>query len=270
VSLRVGQEVQALSRRLAASERLSELRRSDRPVHVAVAVVIDRRGRVLIAERPAGKQLAGAWEFPGGKIEPGETPRQGLARELEEEIGITFEHPRPLMRLRHTYPTGEVLLDVWVVRRYRGEPRGLDGQRLRWCDRGALTNARLLPADRPILAALRLPERLRRSAARWYTANAFEAFSNSRGVIAQPDCAARAGAAHGTDAERLEGVLCEDIHEAQAAATAGADFLAIKTALAPAELAALCERVSVPVFAHGISPRRAWAQGASGINAIPG
>jgi 8-oxo-dGTP diphosphatase len=96
---------------------------SDRAaVQVAVAVVIDRRGRVLIADRPADKHLAGAWEFPGGKIEPGETPREGLARELEEEIGIAIEHPRPLMRLRHAYPAGEVLLDVWVVRRYRGEP----------------------------------------------------------------------------------------------------------------------------------------------------
>jgi mutator protein MutT len=225
---------------------------SDRAVHVAVAVLIDRRARVLIAERPAGKHLAGAWEFPGGKIEPGETPRQGLARELEEEIGITIEHPRPLMRLRHAYPSGEVLLDVWVVRRYRGEPRSLDGQRLRWCDREALTNAQLLPADRPILAALLLPERLRRSATRYYTMYSFEEFSSSRAAIAG----------------RLEGVLCNDVREAAAAAVAGAHFLAVRTVLAPADLAALCKRLSVPVFARGISLQRAWAEGASGINAL--
>jgi mutator protein MutT len=243
---------------------------SDRAVEVAVAVVIDARGRVLIADRPPGKHLGDAWEFPGGKIEPGETPREGLARELAEEIGITIEHPRPLMRLRHAYPAGEVLLNVWLVRRYRGEPRGLDGQRLRWCDREALTSAPLLPADRPILAALRLPERLRRSATRWYAVSAFEVFSSCRRAIAQADSAARAAAEPGVGAGQLEGVLCEDVREAETAAAAGAHFLAMKTALAPAELGALCEHVSVPVFARGVSPQRAWAQGASGINAIAG
>ncbi len=225
---------------------------TDRAVQVAVAVVIDRRGRVLIAERPPGKHLAGAWEFPGGKIEPGETPRQGLARELEEEIGITIEHPRPLMRLRHVYPTGAVLLDVWVVRRYQGEPQSLDGQRLRWCDRKALSNAPLLPADRPILAALRLPLHLRRSATRGYAVHAFEEYSSDRPAIAG----------------RLEGVLCKDVPEARAAAVAGAQFLVLGTVLAPAELAALCERVSMPVFARGMSLERAFALGASGINAL--
>jgi mutator protein MutT len=243
---------------------------SDRAVRVAVAVVIDRRGRVLIAERPAGKQLAGAWEFPGGKIEPGETRRQALARELEEELGITIEHPRPLMRLRHAYSTGDVLLDVWVVRHYRGEPRGLDGQRLRWCDREALRNAQLLSADRPILAALRLPERLRRSATRWYSVYGFEVFSNSRSEFARPGSAASAEAAPEAGAGRLEGVLCNGVREAETAAAAGARFLAVRSALSPAELAALCERVSVPVFVRGVSPQRAWAQGASGINAIAG
>jgi hypothetical protein len=140
------------------------------------------------------------------------------------------------------------------VRRYRGEPRGLDGQRLRWCDRKALTHAPLLPADRPILAALRLPERLRRSVTRWYAVNDFEAFSTSRPAIS----------------ERLEGVLCKDAREAEIATAAGAQFLAIRTALAPGELAALRERVFVPVFVRGVSPQRAWAQGASGINALGG
>jgi mutator protein MutT len=227
---------------------------------VAVAVVIDRRGRVLIAQRPVGKHLAGAWEFPGGKIERGETRRQGLARELEEEIGITIEHPRPLMRLHHAYPTGEVLLDVWVVRRYRGEPCGLDGQGLRWCNRQALAKAPLLPADRPILAALRLPERLTRTVTRWYSVHGFGAFSSRRRGFEQPE----------STAEHLTGVLCNGVREAETAAAAGAHFLAVCTALPPAELAALCERVSVPVFARGVSPQRAWAQGASGINAIAG
>jgi mutator protein MutT len=259
--LRVGQEVQALSRRLAASERLTEPHRvgSDRAVHVAVAVVIDCRGRVLIAERPAGKRLAGAWEFPGGKIEPGETVRQGLARELKEEIGITIECPRPLMRLRHAYPTGEVLLDVWVVRRYRGQPRGLDGQALRWCDRKALRSAQLLPADRPIIAALRLPQRLCRACTRRYSVSSFKAFLTAR---------ARQMAGRRVAAERLQGVLCRNVGEVEEAAAAGADFLALRVPIAPARLAALCERVSVPVFVRGVALESAWALGASGINAL--
>jgi len=96
------------------------------PIHVVAAAVIDLRGRVLIAQRPAGKHLAGGWEFPGGKLEPGEDRRLGLARELREELGISIATPRPLIRVRHSYDYGDVLIDMWVVRRYSGEPRGLD------------------------------------------------------------------------------------------------------------------------------------------------
>ena len=101
-------------------------------------MLIDGRGRVLIAQRPAGKNLAGGWEFPGGKLEPGEEPTQGLARELREEIGITIRDPRPLLRVRHRYAHGRILLDVWVVRRFSGRVRGLDGQALRWLRRAVL------------------------------------------------------------------------------------------------------------------------------------
>ena len=124
-------------------------------VHVVAAAVIDAAGRVLIAQRPPGKHLAGGWEFPGGKLEPGEERLAGLARELREELGIDISTPLPLIRLRHAYPTREVLLDVWVVRHYSGEPRGLDGQALRWCTLGELETVDLLPADGPIVAALR-------------------------------------------------------------------------------------------------------------------
>jgi 8-oxo-dGTP diphosphatase len=137
------------------------------------AAVLDARGRVLIAQRPAGKHLAGMWEFPGGKVEPGEARIDALRRELTEEIGITIETPRPLIRLEHAYSYGEVLLDVWVVRHYRGEPRGLDGQALRWCSRAALGAAGLLPADRPIIGALRLPERLRVRETEYYRIREF-------------------------------------------------------------------------------------------------
>jgi mutator protein MutT len=219
-------------------------------IHVVAAALIDARRRVLIAQRPAGKPLAGAWEFPGGKLEPGEAPVQGLARELREEIGVTIGPPRPLLRLRHSYPFGEVLLDVWVVRRYRGRPRGRDGQALRWCDRAALAAADLLPTDRPILAALRLPARLRQDTTAYYRVVSASELERAR---------RRPG---------LVGAACRSAAAAEAAAAAGADFLVLYPVLAPGDLAALCARVAVPLFARGVTLEGAWALGASGINAL--
>jgi mutator protein MutT len=230
-------------------------------IHVAAAVLIDARRRVLIAQRPAGKHLAGAWEFPGGKLETDETPRAGLARELREELGIEIGPPRPLMRLKHRYPYGEVLLDVWVVRRYRGRPRGLDGQALRWCDRAALTAADLLPADRPILAALRLPERLRRKSTPHYRVVSARDLERVRleGALRPKGWSRLPG---------LVGAVCRSADEAEAAAAAGAEFLALDRPLSAGELADLCGRLAVPLFARGMTVERAWSLGATGINAL--
>jgi 8-oxo-dGTP diphosphatase len=128
-----------------------------RCVHVAAGVLLDEAGRVLVAQRPAGKSMAGAWEFPGGKLVPGETRFAGLARELQEELGIYVESARPLIRFRHAYPELEVDLDVWHVSRWRGEPMGRDGQELAWRDAGKLREIGLLPADVPIVNAICLP-----------------------------------------------------------------------------------------------------------------
>jgi mutator protein MutT len=220
-------------------------------IHVVAAAVMDTRGRVLIAQRPAGKHLAGMWEFPGGKVEPGEARVDALRRELMEELGIEIETPRPLLRLRHTYPYGTVLLDVWVVRRYQGEPRSLDGQALRWCGRSELGAAGLLPADRPIIGALRLPERLRVRATPFYRIDDFETVTGDGAV--KP---------------LLRGVLCGDAAEARAAAGRGADFVGLRGRVGESALAELCGELEVPVFARGLSVGHAWAMGASGVNAL--
>ena len=225
-------------------------------VHVVAAAVIDAKGRVLIAQRPRGKHLAGGWEFPGGKLEPGEERLAGLARELREELGITIAMPRPLIRVRHAYPSREVLLDMWVVKRYSGEPRGLDGQALRWCTQDELAVTELLPADKPIVAALRLPEQLTEASSPWYN-------------ISDLSSTRRAGVgAEVTHDARLCGVSCASATEAAAAARAGADFLALSEVLPSGELAALCRLVSVPVYARGLALEEAWELGASGNNEI--
>jgi mutator protein MutT len=220
-------------------------------IHVVAGVVIDSHERVLIAQRPAGKHLAGGWEFPGGKLKPGEARRAGLARELREEIGITIATPRPLMRIRHSYSHGDVLLDTWVVRSYSGHPQSLDAQALRWCTHEELAVAELLPADRPILAALRLPAILTRAATPYYRIGA----TASR----RADDCGESG---------LKGVFCPDAVHALAAAAASADFLVMTAQLAERELAALCESIPQPVFAVGIELERAWGLGVSGLNRI--
>ena len=121
---------------------------------VVAAALHDRRGRVLIAQRPAGKHMAGRWEFPGGKVAAGESEAQALARELREELGVEVVASRPLMRLSHSYSEHEVELSMWIVERFGGEPRGLDGQRLKWVERARLLEEDILEADRPFIDAL--------------------------------------------------------------------------------------------------------------------
>lgn len=126
-------------------------------IQVVAAVLRDREGRVLIAERPAGKPLAGFWEFPGGKLEPGEPAFDALERELQEELGIRVRHAYRLLRFVHRYPEREVELDVWRVTTWEGTPASQEGQQLGWVSPEDLKDWQLLPADEPIVAALKLP-----------------------------------------------------------------------------------------------------------------
>lgn len=124
-------------------------------IHVVAGALFDADGRVLIAQRPPGKHMAGGWEFPGGKVEAGEETRAGLVRELREELGIEVHECAPLIAYEHQYPERRVLLDLWVVTRYSGEPQPLDAPALQWAAIDDLERVGLLEADRPMIAALR-------------------------------------------------------------------------------------------------------------------
>jgi 8-oxo-dGTP diphosphatase len=129
-------------------------------VHVVAAVLRDRRGRILLARRTAGRDLAGAWEFPGGKVEPGESPDAALARELEEELGIRIGASAPLIRVPQAYPGKRIVLDVRVVADYAGTPHGRENQALAWTPLAKLSTYPMPPADRPVVAALTQADRL--------------------------------------------------------------------------------------------------------------
>lgn len=123
---------------------------------VAVALV-DRDGRVLLAERPEGKNLAGMWEFPGGKVAPGETPEAALIRELQEELGIDTEASclAPFTFASHTYEAFHLLMPLYICRVWQGNPQGLEGQRLAWATPQEMLKYPMPPADKPLVAMLR-------------------------------------------------------------------------------------------------------------------
>jgi len=121
---------------------------------IAVGILV-RDDHVLIAQRPAGKHMAGSWEFPGGKVESGETVAEALSRELQEELGIDVLVAESLMTHTHEYPDRIVHLKVYTVTEFIGEPAGLDNQALAWEPPESLMNKGLLPADEPIVAGLK-------------------------------------------------------------------------------------------------------------------
>jgi 8-oxo-dGTP diphosphatase len=125
-------------------------------VLVAACALIDADGRVLLAERPAGKTMAGLWEFPGGKVEDGERPEETLIREMKEELGIVIREPclAPLTFASHAYPDFHLLMPLYVCRRWEGIVQAQEGQKLAWVRPNKLREYKMPPADEPLIAHL--------------------------------------------------------------------------------------------------------------------
>ena len=127
-----------------------------RLILVVAVALIDADNRILIAQRPAGKTLGGLWEFPGGKIEPGERPETALIRELDEELGLTVKEPclAPLTFASHAYPDFHLLMPLYICRRWEGFAQSREGQTLQWVKPRELRNFPMPPADAPLIAPL--------------------------------------------------------------------------------------------------------------------
>ena len=274
----------------------------DIPTYVVAGALLDARGRVLIAQRPPGKALAGRWEFPGGKKLAHETPRDALNRELLEELGIQVSRARPLLVVRHRYAPDAppVLIDCWVVEQWRGEIAALDGQQLRWCERDELADADILEADRPIVTALRLPgtfvrvddpdtlvERIPGARGRERAAWLVRALPRDASVVRRlrehgdhlyvldPHGPPEGGngrvysrphvaAAPAPDGHELLGRVVHGAAEAREAAAAGADFLLVPDrGLAADEMAGIAA-AGLPWYVNVVAPARAEAVPATG------
>ncbi len=129
------------------------------PLHVAVAVLCNAEGKILLSRRRKGTHLAGLWEFPGGKLEAGESLSEALQREIREELGIRILAHRPLIQINHSYPEKQVFLDVHLVNEWQGTAAGMEGQQIAWVSVEEIDDYPLPPADSPIVTAIRLPSR---------------------------------------------------------------------------------------------------------------
>lgn len=131
---------------------------SGKQIHVAVGVVENKQGEILIAKRPDHLHQGGLWEFPGGKLEQGESVLTALQREFLEEVALQIERSEPLIRIPYSYPDKSVLLDAQRVTAYQGEATGLEGQAIRWVNKDQLSQYEFPAANAPIIKAVQLPD----------------------------------------------------------------------------------------------------------------
>jgi len=222
---------------------------SRQTVHVAVGVVLRDDGAVLMADRPAGKAYAGYWEFPGGKVEPGETVEQALARELAEELRIDVSESMPWVVFEHDYPHAYVRLYFRRIYRWSGEPDALEGQRVRFVDPRREVPSPLLPAAVPVMKWLGLPQRLdRQLSAR----------------LAWPDPMHPAGPTPALrqvliGSERFSGAGILARAQLLEAARRGADFV-VAAPRTRDEAGLLCRDAPIPVFLRDAGGAEALAQ----------
>lgn len=123
-------------------------------IHVAVGIILNTDGQILLAKRPEHLHQGGKWEFPGGKVEQNETVTQALISELKEEVALNVHSSEPFMALSYDYPDKQVLLDIHTVSDFTGEAQGLEGQQIVWVDKHELTHYDFPDANKPILAKL--------------------------------------------------------------------------------------------------------------------
>ncbi|WP_420723495.1 8-oxo-dGTP diphosphatase MutT [Hwanghaeella sp. LZ110] len=140
-----------------ASGGLAEAQRDVKTLLVVAVALLDKDGRILLSKRPEGKKLAGLWEFPGGKVDPGETPERALIRELQEELGIDTRASclAPIGFASHAYEDFHLLMPLYVCRVWQGTPQGREGQELAWVRPQRLGDYPMPPADIPLIAQLR-------------------------------------------------------------------------------------------------------------------
>ena len=141
-----------------ARRKDQERKKNERGLHVAVGVIKDCEGNILISLRHDDAHQGGLWEFPGGKVEAGETVEQALTRELKEELGISVLESAPLIKVEHQYADLKVLLDVWLVTLFSGRPVGREGQEIKWLSPEKLADYSFPEANAPIVVAARLPD----------------------------------------------------------------------------------------------------------------
>ena len=125
-------------------------------IHVAVAVIFNDQGKILIAERPPHKYAPGLWEFPGGKVEKNETVQEALHREIIEEINLTILSARPWLQIHHDYSDRSVLLDVWIIEQFSGEPESMEGQLIKWVSLSELDQFTFPEGNKEIIEKLKL------------------------------------------------------------------------------------------------------------------
>lgn len=215
------------------------------PLLVAVGVITNSEGEILIAKRPSGIEQGGLWELPGGKLAPYETGLQALKREIAEEVGLQVITARPLIRVTHDYPEKKVILDVWKVLEFGGTPKGLEGQPLRWVSPQNLANYQFPQANLPIFQAQQLPEVL--------TLNSASTLSFNLEELAGQD-PANFNPANPNNLPLV--IICSNLEEAEQAKQFNPNCLALKFKLAGKnfnwqEFSQVTNASNLPCYAFG-------------------